>query len=246
MVQMKYFGDDRDYFKYDLITFLMQTLPVEGYAFIPMLTEPRVSGEGNVLPGGRHWRSEALHQYISSCETKSLRHWQDWLAQFTQSYSTIDPVDTILFTHATRERYWTTFSEQLGAEKSLVFFDPDTGLQAGRKTKILLKDQHKYVLDSDIAAIVDTFNDSSVWMFYQHLQRNAHQRAQDISRKSFTLIKKLKADISVYAEDDLAFIFVSRDLTAELRTLLETYKAKGLPHNSKGLLHSYNHTQRMS
>ena len=39
MVQLKYFGDDRDYFKYDSITYLLKAGLFRRYAFIPMLTE---------------------------------------------------------------------------------------------------------------------------------------------------------------------------------------------------------------
>lgn len=38
MVQLKYFGDSRDYFKYDLITTLVQHTSLDNYLFVPMLT----------------------------------------------------------------------------------------------------------------------------------------------------------------------------------------------------------------
>lgn len=47
MVQLKYFGDDRDYFKYDLITSLVSDTTLRHYVFVPMLTEHRHDNEGN-------------------------------------------------------------------------------------------------------------------------------------------------------------------------------------------------------
>jgi len=48
MVQHKYFGDSRDYLKYDLIKMVLENPVLPHYVFIPMLTEPRYDREGGV------------------------------------------------------------------------------------------------------------------------------------------------------------------------------------------------------
>ena len=42
MVQLKYFGDNRDFFKYDLITVVLEHTSLSHYVFIPMLIAHRV------------------------------------------------------------------------------------------------------------------------------------------------------------------------------------------------------------
>lgn len=50
MVQLKYFGDSRDYFKYDLISSILEGMKIADYVFIPMLTNHRIDNEGNKTP----------------------------------------------------------------------------------------------------------------------------------------------------------------------------------------------------
>lgn len=48
MVQLKYFGDSRDYFKYDLLASVLEEMNFGSYVFIPMLTNHR--DDGHCLP----------------------------------------------------------------------------------------------------------------------------------------------------------------------------------------------------
>jgi len=79
VVQLKYFGDDRDFFKYDLITHILTSTDLNNYAFVPMLTHHRQSNEGNKAPIHHSSRSEELFRFIDLCPNKSLKHWEAWL-----------------------------------------------------------------------------------------------------------------------------------------------------------------------
>jgi len=64
MVQLKYYGDDRDYFKYDLITYLLKSLEIKNYGFVPMLTEHRDDNEGNVTAVDSGCKCKVLLNHI--------------------------------------------------------------------------------------------------------------------------------------------------------------------------------------
>ncbi len=99
MVQAKYFGDIRDYFKYDLITSLvMEVSSFRKYVFIPMLTPPREDNQGNKeIPRDIGNKRPKLQSFIQGCQGKSLRHWETWLAKYVNNYRTIEPVDETYF-----------------------------------------------------------------------------------------------------------------------------------------------------
>jgi len=82
MVQLKYFGDDRDFFKYDLITFILKKSSLSNYVFIPMLTEHRNDNEGQKSSADKNDRSPELLQFMRGCPSKSLRHWENWISRF--------------------------------------------------------------------------------------------------------------------------------------------------------------------
>ena len=142
MVQLKYFGDDRDYFKYDLITNIVTETSLRHYVFVPMLTEHRHDNEGKKSPRVRVGKRKDLLNFINKCQTKSLAHWERWLAPHLASYRTLGPVDKKIFSNETRARYWPKFHTLIEQKNTLVFLDPDTGLQLGRKTKIKEKDHN--------------------------------------------------------------------------------------------------------
>ena len=126
MVQLKYFGDARDYFKYDLITSIFEANILKNYSFIPMLTDHREDKEGNRRPVRRDDRSEELYEFIKTRIGKSLDHWEKWLRQYVESYHTVKPADETFFRDESRGNYWQRFRPLAEIEKALVFLDPDT------------------------------------------------------------------------------------------------------------------------
>lgn len=210
MVQLKYFGDDRDYFKYDLITAIITSTSLRHYVFVPMLTEHRDDNEGNKLPkafGGK--RTDLLH-FIGRCQYKSLSHWKRWLAPHVESYRTVEPVDKTVFSNETRPNYWPKFHSLVKQANTLVFLDPDTGLQLGRKTKIRKQDWPKYILDEDLVSLVGKLHPSSVLLVYQHLPRNMHTHRETLETKITMAQKLCGVKVSAYREGDLAFVAISK------------------------------------
>jgi len=68
----KYFGDTRDLFKFDLVRHLVKSLPeLEGFAFVPMLTED--STAGTKRRGGALDLDRALKAGKAGSQNQALR-----------------------------------------------------------------------------------------------------------------------------------------------------------------------------
>lgn len=226
MVQLKYFGDSRDYFKYDLIQAVLERSSLRHYVFVPMLTDHREDNEGKKTPVNRGDKAQELLTFIKGCGCKSLKHWERWLARYVESYSTVEPVDQTFFSDGGRDAYWELFRPLLSRENALVFVDPDTGLQTGNASYRKKMGPEKYILDGELAGLIAALTPSSVLMIYQHLPNNKHIHAQSVEKK---LAQVHGVDAGVFAcayrEDDLAFLFISKrqPLHDEMRGVLAGY-----------------------
>lgn len=211
MVQLKYFGDNRDYFKYDLISFVLSKNIFASYCFVPMLTKHRTDREGEVALKPSTCKSTKLFNFIKEHENQDLNHWEKWLKQFVPIYKTIQPVNYSYFADHDRSKYWEINREILVSDNAFIFVDPDTGLQAGRKSCIKKTDKEKYILNDDLFCLLNYLSDSSMYIIYQHLQRNRHNHVEDIERKIRVLGNFYpNLFVTIYYEDDLAFVFATK------------------------------------
>jgi hypothetical protein len=161
-----------------------------------------------------------------TCREKSLNHWETWLTPYVLSYETIKPVDYLFFCDESRANYWDRFKLLAGTDKTMVFLDPDTGLQTGTSSYRKRVGPEKYILNNELNDLFIKLQHESLLMIYQHLPRNRHihteatrkklNQAQAVCCGSFTL---------AYREDDLAFIFVAKSTKTlrHLQKFLSTY-----------------------
>jgi hypothetical protein len=237
MVQLKYFGDSRDYFKYDLMTSILNDLMFDNYVFVPMLTNHRIDNEGNKLPKMIGGKSESLLSFIGDCGTKNLCHWENWLSGYVTNYKTVEPVNEVFFSDDTREDYWVSFTDHLKDRNALIFLDPDTGLESGTNSYLKKKGREKYILNHEIELLYEKLDHSSVLMVYQHLPNNKHVHEESVLKKMIQLkASKENSLVCGYREDDLAFLFMAKDdeLFTRLYSNLSNYYAKS-DHKYKSL-----------
>lgn len=226
MVQLKYYGDDRDYFKYDLISTVLKESGFDSYGFVPMLTEHRYDNEGNIAPESSACKSEELLAFICSHSKPDLNNWEQWLKRYTSSYATVQPINSTYIGNRNRNEYWSKFHQLISMPESLIFFDPDTGVQAGRKTRIKSEEYEKYILNEEMSHLLESLSESSAFVIYQHLQRNSKKHEADMARKIEALSNMSTGiTISAYREKDLAFLFIakSREIHEKVRSALEKY-----------------------
>ncbi len=228
MVQLKYFGDKYDYFKYDLITAVFKQSSLRQYVYVPMLTEHRDDNEGKTLPINHGGKSEELLKFMVGCKHKSLKHWEIYLTNHVQSYRTIEPVDRKFFSDRNREDYWNTCCSVLNAKNALVFVDPDTGLESGNLAYQIKMGREKYILNNELEFLISEIDPSSVLMLYQHLPRNKDQHHSGTENKLRQVrTRKGPVHACAYREEDLAFIFISKQpaLHSEIKRLIASYHA---------------------
>jgi hypothetical protein len=108
----------------------------------------------------------------------------------------------------------------------VVFFDPDIGLQTGTVAYMRGNGVEKYLLYADLRAVWNRATDSSVFVVYQHLQKDATKRAADVQRRLRDLTTHL-ARVSAWAIQwgDVAFLVAVRDgaVAARVRLALGEY-----------------------
>jgi hypothetical protein len=226
MVQLKYYGDSRDYFKYDLISFVLSNDIFISYCFVPMLTNNRFDNEGGKKLKHSVCKSTNLYNFINNNKNPDLNHWEKWLKQFVPVYKTIQPVNSTYFTDQNRSKYWELNREILVLKNALIFLDPDTGIQAGRKTIIGSTDREKYILNEDLVCLLGYLSDSSMYVIYQHLQRNRNKHIQDIERKLTAFCNfDPEVFVRIYFEDDLAFLFATKNFViySKVKTIIDEY-----------------------
>ncbi|MDI6817353.1 MAG: hypothetical protein QME41_09245 [Actinomycetota bacterium] len=211
MVQLKYFGDSRDCFKYDLITHLLENDVATNYAFIPMLTNHRDDGEGNKTSKHIEGKSPGLLSFIDQCDSKDLEHWELWLKPHVHSYITVHPVNEIFFEDGSRNQYWKKFEGISKTKNALIFIDPDTGLETGTPSYLKKMGREKYILNGELAMLTQALDSTSVLMIYQHLPNNKHIHEVSVHKKlKQAIVASGCSWVLAYREDDLAFIFIAK------------------------------------
>ena len=162
------------------------------------------------------------------------------MAPHVTSYQTVEPVDRTIFSNETRASYWPRFHRLIGHANTLVFLDPDTGLQLGRKTKIREQDWPKYILDQELEQLAQEVHPSSALLVYQHLPRNMHWHRKTLENKMSCVSERFGLKASAYREGDLAFIAITKkeQVRDEIdRAFADYHLASDHPHKS---LHSFN------
>ena len=242
MVQLKYFGDSRDYFKYDLISSIFEAKIVERYVYLPMLTEHRSDNEGRKAPRYNGDKSSDLYEFIKACETKSLRHWETWLGNYAASYKTVEPVDETYFHDESRVDYWGQFKNFMNSGATLVFVDPDTGLETETASYRRKMGSEKYLLNNELSLLFSWLNPASILMIYQHLPHDKSEHASSTQKKLLQIQSVCKNSFTfAYREDDLAFLFVTKSnaIFQRLFLCLSKYHDKSV-HNYKAIARLHN------
>jgi hypothetical protein len=211
-VKNQYFGDRRDLFKYDLLADLAGCLPDSRLVFIPMLTPNDDSGEGGLIAYGRGTRRGSLVDALRDAVASGIRDIQT-LRNLMPSFGVqfMPHRDASYFPDVDRVEYFAAVPTQWLAA-SVVFFDPDIGLQTGTVRYMRGKGAEKYLLYSDLRAVLERATDSSVFVVYQHLQKDATKRAGDLQRRLRDLTTQVGVSVAWAIQwGDVAFLVMVRD-----------------------------------
>jgi hypothetical protein len=238
----QYFGDIRDLFKYDIIQRILKGISsLQRFTFIPMLTKnvPN-SREGNYLkrdfdrakkngrPGTKNNElMEFLEKYKEMDEDE--RDFRE-----IENYFKSEGIGTDIykghecFKRRTRDEYFKNTPEEF-LHKSLVFVDPDIGLQIKNSTE-------KHLLYQEVKDLYDRMDKDSILMIYQHFPRKDHTK---YLRGRTNELKKLTEDLPIYISDNEIIFFLltkNDELKSQLETIINRYRrdypdyARALPY----------------
>ena len=207
----QYFGDARDYFKYQLLTTLMRALPcLDQLTCLWMLTPPTARHEGNrpFVPDPRLPELTEFFRSRLNNGSRDVREMRAFFALYRFRYFPYGDAPPY-FSMASRARYFANIPKEALA-RSLVFFDPDTGMEPKK-----LLDKH--LAFRELADIFYKLDTDSVAVVYQHLRRvpGCWDVICDQVRSA------LRVNVAYIAEGDLSFLVIPRngDLVAIVNAL---------------------------
>jgi len=110
------------------------------------------------------------------------------------------------FSHQYRQEYFNNIEDEF-LLKSLIFVDPDIGLEVKQTGE-------KHILYSEVKNLYKRMDKSSILMIYQHFPRIQHQ--QYLNRRCMELKEKITGEYPVCIDDDeIAFFFLVKDKSLE-------------------------------
>ena len=223
-----YFGDIRDLFKFDLIRHIMKSLPdLSGFTYVPMFSE--TGGKG----GGHKKSTKDIPRALAAGKAGTQnRDLSALMEQLQDAGSTLEYVNGInsyfekeqiateifhktRFTHENRDHYFQNILSHFPT-RSLVFFDPDTGIEDDSQTE-------KHLLLYEVKAIHDVMDAGSILMIYQHIPR---VKRTGYIRNRCSQLEKLTGSVPVVITDNtIAFFFLVKNLKQPrcLNDCIESY-----------------------
>jgi hypothetical protein len=213
-MNIRFSGDTRDLFKFDLVRHLMKSFPeLASFTFIPMLTdkaEPtklKKSAATDLLKAAKAGKAGSqnrnLMEYLGKLQEieDDMDYFSGIESYFRQENILVDVLQKNRFSHEHRLNYFSKLFEQF-PKKSLVFLDPDTGLEVKNPTR-------RHLLFDEVKKITDLMDDSSILMIYQHFPRETHD---GYIRSRCTQLSELTGTHPVSITDnEIAFFLLAKD-----------------------------------
>jgi hypothetical protein len=220
----QYFGDRRDYFKYDVLERLAAELPeIEQLTCLWMLTPPDRTGQGAVpfIPDPELPELTAFfRRRLDSGDARQARvgemrgYFEDRPFGF---FSYRD--DREDFGSATRSEYFASIPDE-ALRRSVVFFDPDIGMEPGRATE-------KHLRFQELGSALARMDADSVAVVFQYARRVMD--FWNLMAREF--MRRLNRPVAHIAEATLAFYVLSGspDRRDAVRELLQRIAARHTP-----------------
>ncbi len=214
-MKRQYLGDNRDLFKFDLIEKIIRGIDaIERFTYILMLTN---FDDKHKNHGNQRNRKNAIgrenHGLKALFDGSQINF--DKIKRYFEKFKDVKFYEKD-FRDENRIQYFKSIPQDI-LSKSLIFVDPDTGLQSKSPNE-------KHILFWEVSYLYDHMDKDSLLMVYQHSQR------KKLSDEAITAItNKLKTNIGespIYISDkSVAFFFLTRNerLKKKLVTILKKY-----------------------
>ena len=123
------------------------------------------------------------------------------------------------FDHRPGDEYFKNIPENL-LHKSLVFVDPDIGLQIRNSTE-------KHLLYREVKYLYDRVDKDSILMIYQHFPRARHKYKEYSPEERSNKLEEEMGDLPIYISDNEIIFFLltkNDELRSQLERIVERYK----------------------
>jgi hypothetical protein len=223
-----HFGDIRDLFKFDLVRHIMKSMPgLAVFTFIPLLTDS--NGKADLKSGIKKDMAKAvktgkagsqnsnLLQNVSRLQeiNSDLEYVESLHSYFKNENISMDILHPHAFTHKERESYFNNVLANF-PKKSLVFLDPDIGLEES-------KPDQRHLLFTEVKMLYDHLDAGSVMMIYQHFPRKVHE---DYIRQRCSQLSELTGSSPLTITDNEIIFFLcakNSKMQERLEMVLESY-----------------------
>ena len=217
-----YFGDTRDLFKFDLVRHIMKAMPVfDSFTFVPMLTDtPEQGGRKKsaakdlkkatkIGRAGSQNRDLVAHMERLQEIDDDLEYFQTIHDYFKKENILVDILHKEQFSHQRRRQYFDTILSIL-PKKTLIFLDPDIGLEESKPTE-------KHLLFEEVERIAKGMDDQSVLVIYQHFPRVKHDGY--VRHRCNQLAKITGGNPLTITDNEIVFFIITR--TEKMKGRLE-------------------------
>ncbi|EQD68516.1 hypothetical protein B1A_07306, partial [mine drainage metagenome] len=158
-MKLQYFGDRRDFYKYDLLLELGRALqPPNGINVLPMLTADDGGNDGQ-LTGRVSARDATLFEFLRAGGPRQLGRVAE---HFTQRGVPLRFVSEELIRKDDRAGYFARIEDQALAD-SIVFLDPDTGLKSESASRL----NTRYLRYDELQTLFARMSSETVLVIYQ-------------------------------------------------------------------------------
>jgi hypothetical protein len=209
----QYFADRRDFIKYELLLDLAARHPVhQSLLSLLMLTPNDDSTEGGVNIYEQVLRRPELFRFLReslAAGTRDVSLVRGFMRQVGVEYQPY--LDDEYFEESHRVAYFRGCAEA-AREHSLIFFDPDIGLQTGEPNYMCRSGMEKYLMYADVSVVAQATPSTSVLVVYQHLQRNKNFILGDLASRCRSLSEAVGSSSTTFVTDlDVAFLVTACD-----------------------------------
>ena len=227
-MNIRFSGDTRDLFKFDLVRHIMKSFPdLESFTFVPMLTEevertkkkksPALDLGRAVKNGKAGSQNKDLMVHLGKLQEieDDMDYFTGISTYFKKENIIVDILHRTRFAHEHRVNYFAKIVENF-PEKSLIFLDPDNGLEVKNPTQ-------RHLLYEEVKKICDRMDTRSILMIYQHFPRQKHEGF--VRRRCARLHEYISLNPLTITDNEIVFFLITRNthLRTRLGTVLEAY-----------------------
>jgi hypothetical protein len=215
-----FFGDSRDLFKFDLVRHIMKAFPdLASFTLVQMLTEEEpATGKkktattdlGLALKNGRAGtQNRELMEYMGRLQEidDDIEYFHGIQSYFKKENIIVDILHKDTFSHEHRVNYFNKMFEKFPAN-SLIFLDPDTGLEVKNPTQ-------RHLLFDEVKKIYDRMDHLSILMIYQHLPRVT--RTGYIEKRCRELAAVTHSRPETITDNEILFFILTKNPEIETR-----------------------------